>query len=62
MNHEEASMTEKKINGRKRHIGVDAQGHLLHVQVGCANRHVGFVGIEVFEALILRRTLKRFES
>ncbi|MDR3156028.1 MAG: IS5 family transposase [Holosporaceae bacterium] len=29
----------KKIKGRKRHIAVDADGHLLHIKVHAANTH-----------------------
>jgi len=56
-------MGEKKVKGRKRHIGVDTQGHLLHIQVTRANRHDGNVGIEVFEALVEKyETLQRFSA
>ena len=32
-------MGEKKVAGRKRHIAVDTQGNLLHVEVHAANVH-----------------------
>lgn len=35
----EASTAEKKIKGRKRHIVVDTQGNILHVEVHAANIH-----------------------
>lgn len=41
----------KKIKGRKRHIGVDSDGRLLHVQAHRANQHDGSAGIEMFDAL-----------
>ena len=34
-----ATTVEKKIKGPKRHIGVDIEGHLLHVEVSPANIH-----------------------
>jgi putative transposase len=34
-----ALMVEKKVKGRKRHIMVDTQGHVLGVHVHAANRH-----------------------
>jgi transposase len=42
-------MEEKKIKGRKRHIVVDTQGHLLHVKVHEANIHDTVAGCNVFE-------------
>lgn len=42
-------MAEKKIKGRKRHIVVDTQGHLLHIQVHEANTHDTVAGCKVFE-------------
>lgn len=41
----------KKIKGRTRHIGVDSNGRLLHVQAHRANQHDGSAGIEMFDAL-----------
>jgi putative transposase len=41
-------MGEKKIKGRKRHIVVDTQGHILHVEVHEANKHDTVGGCEVF--------------
>lgn len=43
---------EKKVKGRKRHIGVDSDGRLLHVQAHRANQHDGSAGIEMFDALV----------
>ena len=40
-------MEEKKIKGRKRHIVVDTQGHLLHVSVHAANIHDTIAGCTV---------------
>lgn len=39
----------KKIKGRKRHIVIDTQGHLLHVKVHAANVHDTIMGYKVFE-------------
>ena len=35
----EVSTAGKKVKGRKRHIGVDIEGHLLHVEVTAAHVH-----------------------
>lgn len=40
---------EKKVKGRKRHIMVDTQGHLLHIKVHAANIHDTKAGGDVFE-------------
>jgi putative transposase len=42
-------MGEKKVKGRKRHIMVDTQGHLLHIKVHAANIHDTKAGCDVFE-------------
>ena len=42
-------MGEKKVKGRKRHIVVDTQGHLLHIMVHAANIHDTKAGGDVFE-------------
>lgn len=44
-----ASMGEKKVKGRKRHIMVDTQGNLLHVKVHAANIHDTKAGCAMFE-------------
>ena len=55
----EASMGEKKVKGRKRHIVTDTLGHLLHVKVHAANIHDTVSGGAVFqEALKKYPTLK----
>jgi len=46
-----ASMAEKKVKGRKRHIAVDSQGHLLDVLVTRANRHDTNVGLYVMDGV-----------
>lgn len=50
-------MEEKKIKGRKRHIVVDTQGHLLKVFVHAANIHDTNGGVKVIE-----ETLKTYPS
>lgn len=56
----EALMVEKKIKGRKRHIAVDTQGHLLGVVVHEANLHDTVSGIfPVHYATTLYPSLKR---
>ena len=45
----EVLMGEKKVKGRKRHIVVDTQGHLLHIMVHAANIHDTKAGGDVFE-------------
>jgi putative transposase len=47
-------MVEKKIKGRKRHIVVDAEGHLLHIKVHAANIHDTIAGGEVFREATLK--------
>ncbi len=47
-------MVEKKIKGRKRHIVVDTEGHLLHVKVHAANTHDTVAGCNVFREAILK--------
>jgi putative transposase len=47
-------MEEKKIKGRKRHIVVDTEGHLLHIKVHAANRHDTIAGGDVFREATLR--------
>ena len=39
----------KKVKGRKRHIMVDTQGHLLFIKVHAANIHDTKAGRDVFE-------------
>ena len=39
----------KKVKGRKRHIIVDTEGHLLHIKVHAANIHDTKAGCDVFE-------------
>lgn len=54
-------MEEKKIKGRKRHIVVDSQGHLLGVVVHAANLHDTVSGIfPVQYAINLYPSIKRF--
>jgi putative transposase len=38
----------KKIKGRKRHIVVDTEGHILHIKVHAANTHDTIAGGSVF--------------
>ncbi|MHB9148316.1 MAG: transposase [Candidatus Amoebophilus sp.] len=45
------------MKGRKRHIVIDTQGHLLEVTVHAANIHDTVVGCEVF-----RRALKKYPT
>lgn len=45
-------MGEKKIKGRKRHIVVDTQGHMLHIKVHAANIHDTVAGCQVFKEAI----------
>ena len=47
-----ATTVGKKIKVRKRHIGVDIEGHLLHVEVSTANIHDTKVGGFVIEAAL----------
>jgi putative transposase len=47
----------KRVKGRKRHIVVDTQGHLLHVQVHAAHRHDTVGACEV-----LRRAAEKHPS
>ena len=42
----------KKIKGRKRHIGVDSEGHLLHIEVTAANVHDTRMGGIVIESML----------
>ena len=42
-------MGEKKVKGRRRHIMVDTQGHLLDVKVHAANIHDTKAGCDMFE-------------
>ena len=42
----------KKVKGRKRHIVVDTEGHLLHVRVHAANQHDTVAGCEVFQGAV----------
>lgn len=42
----------KKIKGRKRHIVVDTQGHLLHITVHAANQHDSPAACQVLEQSI----------
>lgn len=39
------------MKGRKRHIGVDAEGHLLHIEVTAANEHDTRMGGYVIESM-----------
>jgi len=50
----EASTAEKKIKGRKRHIGVDIEGHLLHVEVTAANVHDTQMGGYIIESMLMK--------
>ncbi len=50
-------MAEKKIKGRKRHISVDTQGNLLHVEVHAANIHDTMKGGEIF-----KKTLEKYPT
>jgi len=53
----------KKVKGRKRHIIVDTQGHLLHLKVHAANIHDTKAGCDVFEAAKEKfPTLKGFSA
>jgi putative transposase len=45
-------MVEKKIKGRKRHIVVDTEGHVLAVKVHAANIHDTVAGGKVFEKAV----------
>ena len=45
-----ASMGEKNVKGRKRHIVTDSQGHLLYLLVHRANIHDTIAGKEVLKA------------
>ena len=47
-----ATMGEKKIKGRKRHIVTDTNGHLLHVQVHAANIHDTTVGGHILQGAV----------
>lgn len=47
----EATTAEKKVKGRKRHIGVDIEGHLLHVEMSAANIHDTMRGGYVIESM-----------
>lgn len=49
-----ASMVEKKIKGRKRHIVTDTAGNLLHVKVHKANQHDTKAGGQVIEETLDR--------
>ncbi|MFB3789652.1 MAG: transposase [bacterium] len=42
------------MKGRKRHIGVDMEGHLLHVEVTAANKADTLVGGYVIESVITK--------
>jgi putative transposase len=53
----------KKVKGRKRHIIVDTQGHLLHLKVHAANIHDTKAGCDVFEGAKEKfPTLKGFSA
>lgn len=39
----------KKVKGRKRHIGIDTQGNLTGVRVGDANEHDGAAAVRLME-------------
>ncbi|MFB3788290.1 MAG: transposase [bacterium] len=45
---------EKKVEGRKRHIGVDMEGHLLHVEVTAVNTLDTIMGGYVIESVITK--------
>jgi putative transposase len=45
-------MAGKKIKGRKRHIVVDTEGHILHIKVHAANIHDTVAGGSVFEETV----------
>jgi transposase len=47
-----ASMVEKNVKGRKRHIVTDTQGHLLAIQVHAANENDGMMGRDVLEKAV----------
>ncbi|MBN2326670.1 MAG: transposase [Candidatus Omnitrophica bacterium] len=47
-------MAEKKVKGRKRHIGLDIEGHLLHVEVTAANKHDTRVGGYTIESMKIK--------
>ncbi len=55
-------MAEKKVKGRKRHIGVDAEGHLLHIEVTAANEHDTMMGCYVIESMLLKHPAIRAVS
>ena len=40
----------KKVKGRKRHIVVDVEGHLLHVKVHAANTHDTKAATDILDA------------
>ena len=46
-----ASTAEKKVKGRKRHIGVDTEGHLYEVIVTSANVHDTNAAVELLDEL-----------
>ncbi len=47
-------MAGKKIKGRKRHIVVDTEGHMLHIKVHAANTNDTIAGGEVFKEATLK--------
>ena len=49
-----ASMAEKKVKGRKRHIVTDTMGHLLCVKVHAANIHDTVSGGDVFKGALVK--------
>ena len=51
-----ALMGRKKVKGRKRHIVIDTQGHLLHVKVHAANIHDTVAGCQVFKETLAKNT------
>jgi putative transposase len=54
---------EKKIKGRKRHIGVDSLGNLLCVYIHAANIHDTIAGPTVFLRLFQKyRTIQAFSA
>ncbi|MDR0678000.1 MAG: transposase, partial [Holosporaceae bacterium] len=47
-------MVGKKIKGRKRHIVVDIEGHMLHIKIHAANTNDTIAGGSVFEEATLK--------
>lgn len=56
-------MAEKKVKGRKRHIGVDSDGHLYEVIVTPANVHDTNAAVELLDELKMNNpTIQAFSG